>query len=116
MTKESTERSDVSPLAATGTTRKYRFIQVFNRYLNPGGEEKSVCRIAEDLEAHGHEVVRFWRSSEEWVGAQRPAKVRQPFLMWKNPDVLNALRRLHDQEKPDVWIVHNTVPVISLGL
>jgi len=31
-----------------------KFIQVFNSYLNPGGEESSVGRIARHLELGGH--------------------------------------------------------------
>jgi glycosyltransferase involved in cell wall biosynthesis len=96
--------------------RQLRIIQVFNRYLNPGGEEKSVVRIAEDLEAGGHQVIRFWKSSEDWLQASAPPRWKQPFLMLKNPTVLAELRALQEKEKADLWIFHNVVPVISLSV
>lgn len=96
--------------------RPLRIIQVFNRYLYPGGEEKSVARIALDLEAAGHQVTRFWRSSEEWNLPSAPAKWKQLFLLWNNPAVLGELQRLQEKEKADVWILHNVLPVISIGI
>lgn len=93
-----------------------KFIQVFNRYLKPGGEETSVNRIAAHLQSGGHQVSRFWRSSTEWSGPGAPAKFRQPLLMWRNRTVLCELRALHEREKPHAWILHNVLPVISLAV
>ena len=93
-----------------------KFIQVFNRYLAPGGEEKSVARIAAHLELGGHQVTRFWRSSAEWQGPQAPPRWRQPFLMRDNPRVLRELQEIHSREQPNAWIVHNVLPVVSLGV
>src|SRR5438105_9754930 len=92
------------------------FIQVFNAYLSPGGEESSVQRIARHLELAGHRVVRFWRSSAEWSGPEAPPKFKQLFLMLENRAVLKELRQLHLEENPRAWILHNIVPVISLGV
>lgn len=96
--------------------RPLKIIQVFNRYLKPGGEEKSVARIAEDLESGGHSVTRFWRESSEWQQPGAPAKWRQPFLLWGNRAVLGALRREQVSVRADVWVLHNVVPVVSLGV
>jgi glycosyltransferase involved in cell wall biosynthesis len=93
-----------------------KFIQAFNRYLPPGGEENSVKRIAAHLEQGGHTVTRFWRASAEWNSPGSPSRLRQPFLLWQNTAVLGQLRELHESEKPDAWILHNVVPVISLGI
>ena len=93
-----------------------KFIQVFNRYLAPGGEEKSVARIAAHLELGGHQVFRFWRASQEWTAANAPSKLRQALLLWRNGPVLEELRRLHEREKADAWILHNVIPVVSLGV
>lgn len=93
-----------------------RIIQVFNRYLQAGGEEKSVGRIADDLESGGHRVVRYWRASEEWKGPQAPSKVRQALWLWNHPEALDALEALHHREKADLWLLHNVVPVVSLGV
>jgi glycosyltransferase involved in cell wall biosynthesis len=92
------------------------FIQVFNRYLLPGGEETSVGRIAEHLEKAGNRVIRFWRASDEWSRAAAPARWKQPLLMWRNNAVLDELRKLHEEVKPSAWILHNVLPVVSLGV
>src|SRR6266545_1272105 len=96
--------------------RPLRILQVFNRYLQPGGEENSVARIAADLEFGGHEVTRFWRESAEWKLPGGPARFRQPFLLWRNPAVLAELRRVHEKFRAEVWVLHNVVPVVSLGV
>jgi glycosyltransferase involved in cell wall biosynthesis len=96
--------------------RPLRILQIFNRYLKPGGEENSVVRIAEDLECAGHKVVSFWRASSEWTGPGGPPKWKQFFLGFRNPAVLKELRELHRTEEADLWIVHNVVPVVSLGV
>src|SRR5207248_3454338 len=95
---------------------RLRIIQVFNRYLLPGGEEKSVARMASDLEGAGHVVTRFWKSSAEWRQSGVAGRLQQPFLLWRNRPVLAELRQLHEEVKPDVWLLHNVVPVVSLGV
>jgi len=98
------------------TQRPLKFIQVFNRYLQVAGEENSVARIARHLEAAGHEVHRFWRASAEWQEAGAPSRLRQPLLMFYNRPVLESLRQLHEQVQPHAWILHNVIPVVSLGV
>ena len=91
-------------------------IQVFNRYLEAGGEERSVIRIGEDLAAAGHRVVRFWKASAEWQTAEAPPRWKQPWLLWRNRPVLDELRRVHRSESADLWLLHNVIPVVSLGV
>jgi glycosyltransferase involved in cell wall biosynthesis len=95
---------------------RLKIIQIFNRYLQMGGEEKSVIRIAEDLESGGHSVTRFWRDSSEWHKPDGPSRLHQPFLMWRNPAVLAALRQQQLSVRADAWVLHNIVPVVSLGV
>jgi ADP-heptose:LPS heptosyltransferase/glycosyltransferase involved in cell wall biosynthesis len=92
-----------------------RFIQVFCRYLMRGGEETSVARISRHLELAGHEVLRFWRASSEWKAPGKPPAWRQLSMVWKNHQVLGQLAELNRQMKPDAWIFHNIIPVVSLG-
>jgi glycosyltransferase involved in cell wall biosynthesis len=93
-----------------------KIIQVFNQYLNAGGEENSVNRIARHLEVGGHEVKRFWRSSNEWTSRNAPPKWMQASLIGNNQVVLGELKELHETFCPDVWILHNVLPVISVGI
>jgi len=104
------------PSQSRELSRSRVFIQVFNRYALPGGEENSVQRIASHLELAGHRVIRFWRSSAEWTAPGGPSKFKQPFCMWRNRRVLDELRELHVASRPHAWIVHNVVPVVSLGI
>lgn len=96
--------------------RPLRIIQVFNRYLQAGGEEKSVGRIAEDLRSGGHQVTQFWRASEEWKRPGAPSKLRQALLLRNNEAVLDELMQVHREQKADLWLLHNVIPVVSLGI
>jgi glycosyltransferase involved in cell wall biosynthesis len=96
--------------------RRASVLQIFNRYLEIGGEEKSVARIAEDIALGGHRVERFLRESAEWYAPGAPAKWKRPFLVWRNPTVLDELIRKHHEVCADCWVVHNFLPVVSLGL
>jgi glycosyltransferase involved in cell wall biosynthesis len=102
--------------AAAEPMRPLTIIQVFNHYLAPGGEENSVIRIAEDLESGGHQVVRFWQESTPWIRPGAPSKPKQVLLIWRNPAVLEELRRLQLSTKADLWLLHNVIPVVSLGI
>ena len=93
-----------------------RILQVFNRYLQTGGEENSVARIARHLEFGGHQVERFWRASEEWQGKSAPPRWKQAILLGNNKPVLQQLRARDCEFKPDIWILHNVIPVVSLGV
>lgn len=109
-------RQKPAPRPAYHTRRPLRIIQVFNDYLNPGGEANSVARIASDLECAGHEVHRFWRTSHEWTSVEAPPIWKQPFLMWRNPAALQELALLQKNTQADLWLLHNVLPVISLGV
>ena len=93
-----------------------RILQVFNRYLQPGGEENSVARIARHLEFGGHAVERFWRSSEEWQGELAPPRWKQALFLGNNPHVLQQLLERHRSFQPRIWVLHNVIPVVSLGV
>jgi glycosyltransferase involved in cell wall biosynthesis len=93
-----------------------KFIQVFNRYIHAGGEEYSAERIARHLRLGGHEVVPFWRSSDEWHAPGAPPKWKRPLLLLRNREVLDELRALQEREGAEAWILHNVVPVVSLGV
>jgi glycosyltransferase involved in cell wall biosynthesis len=97
-------------------TRPASVMQIFNRYLEVGGEEKSVARIGDDIALGGHRVERFYRESAEWYAPGAPPKWKRPFLVWRNNEVLNELIRRHNEVRADCWVVHNFLPVVSLAL
>ena len=104
--------SSLSPVPSRGLS----VLQIFNRYLLPGGEERSIVRMAQDLEGGGHRVTRFWRETADWQKPGGPSKARQALLMWNNRVVLEELRQAHESARPDLWILHNVIPLISLGV
>ena len=90
-----------------------KILQVFNRYLERGGEEKSVERIANHLEASGEEVIRFWISSEEWTGPDAPSKLGQVRALFYNREMERRLEAEIGKQKPDLILTHNIFPVVS---
>lgn len=114
--KAALEDQPISRAKPAVRTRPAAVLQIFNRYLEIGGEEKSVARIAEDIAFGGHRVERFLRESAEWYAPDAPPKWQRPFLFWRNPQVLHELVERHNAMRADCWVVHNFLPVISLGL
>jgi glycosyltransferase involved in cell wall biosynthesis len=95
-----------------------RILLVHNRYRSgaPSGENRVVDQEGEALEALGHEVMRFGRSSDEiaeWPVAKKaslPARV-----IWSREtrrDLTTVLR----EHRPEVVHVHNTFPLLSAAV
>jgi len=93
---------------------RLRVLQVFNRYLEYGGEEGSVGRIAELLRRR-HDLETYYGSTEEQL--ERPlGKWRMAGWMLRNPRVLAELRELQEQRRFDLWQVHNVFPAVSVAV
>jgi glycosyltransferase involved in cell wall biosynthesis len=92
-----------------------RILQVFNQYLQRGGEEVWVEKIpglaGEDFE---FEELRF--RSAEWVGEGAPARLKQARWIGDNPQSRERLCAAAEQFRPDALLFHNLIPVASLGL
>jgi glycosyltransferase involved in cell wall biosynthesis len=92
-----------------------RVVVVHNRYRSaaPSGENRVADQESTALEAHGHEVERFERLSDDietWPPLRRalmPVKV-----VW-NGEPRRSLIELLRRFRPDVVHVHNTFPLIS---
>lgn len=91
-----------------------RILQLFNRYVERGGEEASVGRIFDALQSR-HEIVQVSFASEDWL--QEPAwmKLSQPLRMFHNPGSVRMLRRVLRDFRPDLALFHNVFPVGSLS-
>jgi glycosyltransferase involved in cell wall biosynthesis len=93
-----------------------RILQVFNRYLERGGEEMSIERMSSVLGAR-HEVSHCFFDSAEWAGDRSPAAaLKQAALMFHNPDSVAHFRRYVAEFRPDLVILHNLFPVGSAGV
>ncbi|MEQ1850406.1 MAG: glycosyltransferase family 4 protein [Chthoniobacteraceae bacterium] len=95
--------------------KRYRLLQVFNHYLESGGEEASVHRIF-DLLSSSMEIHRCAFESRAWKGTGAPPEWRQAILMIRNPAALEILRREHEAAEADAWLVHNVFPVGSAAI
>lgn len=92
-----------------------KILQIFNRYLERGGEEIFVEQATRDL-AEQHEVRNLVFSSASWKDDGLLSRLTQPFRMFRNPESLRALRKEVEDFRPDVALVHNVFPVGSLAI
>jgi glycosyltransferase involved in cell wall biosynthesis len=88
-----------------------RLIQIFNRYLEPGGEEAWVI----NLEKSFHLPTCYFNSSD-WTGTNAPSRLNQALRMIYNPLSLEKLRLFHENEKSEAWIVQNAFPTGSAAI
>ncbi len=85
---------------------------VHNSYARPSGEEISVHNLRELLEERGHHVTMLWRSSAE-IEHMRLGSARAFFSGIYSRSSRRAMRRLLEQERPDIVHVNNLYPLIS---
>lgn len=99
-----------APMAAADRQAGRReVLQVFSRYEFVGGEETSVRRIAIALGSM-HRVHSFLYSTREF---REFSLFRLPRVVFRNPDVEEALGALLRQTRFDVWQIHNVFPAMS---
>ena len=92
--------------------RRLKILQVFSRYLNPGGEENSVYRIGDALQAE-HDVEYFLGSTDELLGSTPWTRISAPFRAFYNLPVARRLRRYQEVGRFDLWLIHNVLPGLS---
>jgi glycosyltransferase involved in cell wall biosynthesis len=92
-----------------------RLLQVFNQYLEPGGEEVWVNQMRRlGGEAFAIHDLRF--HSGAWMGRGAPSRLKQAGLLWNHPQARERLRHEVMQDRPDALLFHNLIPVASLGM
>ena len=93
-----------------------RILQIFNPYVNYGGEEEAVNQISEQLEKN-HELRNLVFDIHAWAEGKSLLKpARQLALMVWNPASVRLVRNTIAEFKPDVILVHNLMPVGSAAL
>ena len=90
-------------------------LQVFNQYLEPGGEEEWVNQMLR-LGGEGFSIEDLRFHSGAWVGRDAPSKLRQARMLWNNPQARAMLRKKVETAKPDALLFHNLLPVASMGM
>jgi glycosyltransferase involved in cell wall biosynthesis len=93
--------------------RRLRILQVFNRYLEYGGEQGSVFRIGDALQQDA-EVEYFTTSSDDLVGAGGPEDLLwAAMLSLHNSKAVRRLERYQAVGRFDLWQIHNVFPTMS---
>jgi len=85
---------------------------VHNSYARPSGEEVVVDNTRHLLEDRGHHVTLLSRSSAE-IEHMRLGRTRAAFSGIYSRSSRRAMRRLIEEQRPDVVHVHNLYPLIS---
>jgi glycosyltransferase involved in cell wall biosynthesis len=92
-----------------------RVLQVFNQYIEIGGEEVWV----ETMSRLGQGRVEFYElrfHSRAWKGRGAPGFFRQALWLGDNPRARQRLREEVATVKPHLLVFHNLIPVASCGL
>ncbi len=89
-----------------------KILNVFNRYLERGGEEGAVEQICDSL-GNVVELTRCDFASAEWQGSGAPRIWQQALRMIYNPPSAAKLRACERIRQSDAWLVHNVFPVAS---
>ena len=95
-----------------------KILLVHNRYRSgtPSGENRVAEQEGAALAAHGHEVSRFDRSSDEIEHWSRAKKATLPARIVWNPETFRDMKAALRAQRPDVVHVHNTFPLISAAV
>ena len=104
-----------APQIAQHLEPSYRILQVFNKYLQFGGEEKSVKRIRSQLSLQ-HTLTSCTFDSENWINEHAPTRVSQVLRMFYNPSAIDQLDASIQRSRPDAILLHNLYPVGSPGI
>ena len=93
--------------------RRPRVLQIFNRYLEYGGEQGSVGRIGDTLQQIA-DVEYFLTSSDQLLGGRTPEEmIKAAAYAFHNPQVIERLQRYQRIGRFDIWMVHNIFPAMS---
>ena len=96
-----------------GMERRLRILQIFNRYLEYGGEQGSVGRIGDTLQQVA-DVEYFLTSSDQLLGQRMPEEmVKAAAFAFHNPQIVQRLKRYQKIGKFDLWLIHNVFPAMS---
>lgn len=93
-----------------------KILQLFNPYVNYGGEENAVAQITAELEKE-HELTNVFFDITKWSRRKSVFARGYQFLMMAcNPFSILRVRREIAALRPDVILLHNIMPVGSAGL
>jgi glycosyltransferase involved in cell wall biosynthesis len=89
-----------------------KILMIHNKYGKHSGEEAVVEAQIKLLQDNGHEVITYFRSSEE-LETMPYAKVKAFFLGVRNNKSIRDIKEIITNKKPDIVHIHNLYPIIS---
>ena len=92
--------------------RRLRILQIFSRYIHFGGEEGFV-RTFRDASLPFHDVTDYQGSTEELLGRSFFSNLNLPLWTWHNAEVAQDLASLQNDNRFDLWVIHNVLPSLS---
>ena len=93
--------------------KKYRILQVHNRYQIPGGEDVVAKAERDLLEQHGHKVFVYWRDNSEIANYKGIKRLVIPFIAVFSIKSYMEIKQIIREEKIDIVHVHNTLMMVS---
>jgi glycosyltransferase involved in cell wall biosynthesis len=91
---------------------RFRILQIFNRYLQYGGEEGSVLRIGDAMQEIS-DVGYFLGASSDILYGGIWQKVMAPVYALHNFKTIHDLKRYQFAANYHLWLIHNTFPFLS---
>lgn len=93
-----------------------KILLVHNFYRYRGGEDRYVKILEDALAENGHQLIHYFTDSRDIKRFSFIQKCRIPFHLIRSRTSEKKLQQLLDIEKPDLAVVHNLFPLLSLSL
>jgi glycosyltransferase involved in cell wall biosynthesis len=93
-----------------------KILLVHNFYRYRGGEDRYVTILEDILTRAGHQVIRFFCDSRDIDGFSLVKKYTIPFKLINSPALNKELETFLLREKPDLAVVHNLAPLLSISI
>jgi glycosyltransferase involved in cell wall biosynthesis len=91
---------------------KPRILQIFSRYLAPGGEDR-VTQLIETALADRFQVDTHLGSTEALLGNSLLDRALAPMRAVHNFGAARDLERLQEKNRYSLWLIHNVLPGLS---
>lgn len=89
-----------------------KIIQVHNFYQQAGGEDGVVDAESQLLQDHGFQIIKYFKHNSVIKGGLVPLFFTSIKTIW-NQKTYREIRKLIQNEKPEIVHCHNTFPLIS---
>lgn len=93
-----------------------KILLIHNYYRYRGGEDRYAGILENSLKRKGHQVVRFFYDSRDIDNFSIIQKLLIPIRLLNSSNINRQLTNLLSQEKPNLAIVHNLAPLLSLSI